>query len=55
MVKRSLFLAALSSSRSVVVGRSVGPSVRHLCEKVIFTVLNGNLSPDNGNLGPLKN
>ena len=38
------FLAALSSSRSVVVCRSVCRSVRHLCEKVIFTVLNGNLN-----------
>ena len=37
-------LAALSSSRSVVVGLLVRPSVRHLCEKVIFTVLNGNLN-----------
>jgi hypothetical protein len=46
------FLAALNSSRSVVVGRSVGPLVRwsvgpsvgHLCEKVIFKVLNGNIN-----------
>ena len=40
------FLAALSSSRSVVVGPSVGRSVRplvgHLCEKVTFRVLNCN-------------
>ena len=37
---RPLFLAALSSSRSLVVGWSVGPSVRrsvrHVCEKVTF-------------------
>ena len=41
------FLAALSSSRSVVVCPSVGPSVGpsgDLCEKVIFRVLNGNLN-----------
>ena len=42
------FLAALSSSRSVVVGRSVGrsvgPLVGHLCEKVTFRVLNCNLN-----------
>ena len=38
------FLAALSSSRSIVVGRSVGPSVRwsvHLCENVTFRLSNG--------------
>ena len=38
------FLAALSSSRSVVVGPSVGPSVGGLCEKVTFRILNGNLN-----------
>ena len=41
------FLAAPSSSRSLVVGRSVGrlvgPSVRHLCEKGIFRVSDCNL------------
>ena len=48
------FLAAQSSSRSLVVrpsvgpsvgpfvGPFVGPSVGHLCEKVIFRVSNGN-------------
>ena len=35
------FLAALSSSRSLVVGPSVGPSVRHVCEKVTFRVSKG--------------
>ena len=38
----------MSSSRSVVVGPSVGPLVRlsvgDLCEKVTFRVLNGNLN-----------
>ena len=38
------FFAALSSSRSVVVRRSVRPSVGGLCEKVTFRVLNGNIS-----------
>ena len=42
------FLAALSSSRSLVVRRlvrpSVGPSVGELCEKVTFRILNGNLN-----------
>ena len=42
------FLAPLSSSRSLVVGWSVGPSaglsVTHLCEKVTFRVSNGNLN-----------
>ena len=41
-----IFLAALSSSRRVVVGRSVGrsvgPSVGKVCEKVTFSVLIGN-------------
>ena len=39
------FLAALSSSRRLVVGRSVGPLVgplEDLCEKVTFRVPNGN-------------
>ena len=39
------FLAALSSSRSLVVGPFVGPSVGpfvgHSCEKVNFIVLKG--------------
>ena len=43
---RGHFLAALSSSRSLVVGPSVrpsvGPSVGHVCEKVTFRVLEGN-------------
>ena len=38
------FLAALSSSRSVVVGPLVGWLVGGLCEKVTFRVLNGNLN-----------
>jgi hypothetical protein len=36
------FLAALSSSRSLVVRPSVGWSVGNLCEKVTFRVSNGN-------------
>ena len=36
------FLAALSSSRSIVVGPSVRPSVRDVCEKVTFRVSKGN-------------
>ena len=52
VVDYCIFLAALSSSRSLVVGpsirRSVGPSVGrsvgHLCEKVTIRVLNGNLN-----------
>ena len=47
-----VFLAAQSSSRSLVVGPSVGPSVgptvcssvRDVCEKVTFRVSNGNLN-----------
>ena len=39
-----IFLAALSSSRSPVVGPSVRPSVGELCEKVTFRVLNSNLN-----------
>ena len=35
-------LAALSSSRSVVVGPSVRPLVRNVCEIVTFRVLKGN-------------
>ena len=38
------FLAAQSSSRSLVVGWSVRPLVRHLCEKVTIRVSNGNLN-----------
>ena len=37
-----IFLATQSSSRSLVVGRSVSPSVGHVCEIVTFRVLNGN-------------
>ena len=36
------FLAALSRSRSLVVGPLVGPSVQELCQKVTFRVSNGN-------------
>ena len=36
------FLAALSSSRSLVVGRLVRRLVRHVCEKVTFRVSKGN-------------
>ena len=39
-VQSYAFLAALSSSRSLVVRRLVG----HLCEKLTFRVLNGNLN-----------
>ena len=38
----NIFLAALSSSRSLVIGWSVGRLVGHFSEKVIFRVLNGN-------------
>ena len=41
---RYIFLAALSSSRSLVVGSFVGPSVRHFCEKVTLRVSNGYLN-----------
>ena len=40
----NLFLAALSSSRSLVVSRLVGWLVGDLFEKVTFRVLNGNLN-----------
>ena len=43
-VKQITFLAAPSSSRRLVVRWSFGPSVRGLCEKVTFRVLNGNLN-----------
>ena len=36
------FLAALSSSRSLAVGPSIGRSVRHVSEKVIDRVSKGN-------------
>ena len=46
--KNFTFLAAPSSSRGIVVGRSVrqsvGQSVGHFCEKVTFRVLNGTLT-----------
>ena len=41
LVRMVPFLAALSSSRSLVVRRLVGPSVREVCEKVTFRVSNG--------------
>ena len=40
--EQACFLAALSSSRSLVIGRLVGLSVLDLCEKVTFRVSNGN-------------
>ena len=40
--QRSLVLAAQSSSRRLVVRRSVGRSVGKICEKVTFRVSNGN-------------
>ena len=44
LVVRKHFLADLSSSRSLVVGPSVRPSVGQLCEKVTFRVSNGNFN-----------
>ena len=44
-IDKEPFLAALSSSRSVVVRRSVRRSVGTVCEKVTFRVLNAPL-PD---------
>ena len=43
----AFFLVAPSSSRSLVVGPSVGPSVQDRCEKVTFRVSNGYLNPPN--------
>ena len=52
------FVATLSSSRSIVVGWLVGPSVRwsvHLCENVTFKLSNGNLNlPTYETIGTVK-